>query len=122
MPRLTACERCVRGGREAKAQPQKNLSSSFLARSYNSCTSRMSLAPGVRVGASEIVALLGSGGMGEVYRARDIKLERDVAIKVLPEAFATDSTRIACVLVAIVVSANPVAPSTVQHPVAERIP
>jgi serine/threonine protein kinase len=51
----------------------------------------MSLAPGTRLGPYEIVAHLGTGGMGEVYRARDAKLGRDVAIKVLPERFATES-------------------------------
>ena len=45
----------------------------------------MSLSPGSRLGPYEIVAPLGAGGMGEVYRARDTKLGRDVAIKVLPE-------------------------------------
>src|SRR5213080_693762 len=54
----------------------------------------MSLAPGVRLGAYEIVGLLGAGGMGEVYRARDTRLKREVAIKVLPEAFATDPDRL----------------------------
>ena len=44
----------------------------------------MALAPGVRFGAYQIVSLLGAGGMGEVYRARDTKLNRDVALKVLP--------------------------------------
>jgi serine/threonine protein kinase len=47
----------------------------------------MSLSPGVRLGAYEVVALLGAGGMGEVYRARDTKLNRDVAIKVLLHGF-----------------------------------
>src|SRR6185436_19116719 len=55
----------------------------------------MSLPPGTRVGVYEILAPLGAGGMGEVYRARDGKLNREVAIKVLPEAFAEDPERLA---------------------------
>ena len=55
----------------------------------------MSLAPGARLGAYEIVAPIGAGGMGEVYRATDTKLGRDVAIKILPEAFARDADRLA---------------------------
>ena len=54
----------------------------------------MSLAPGTRVGVYEIQALLGAGGMGEVYRARDPKLDRDVAIKVLPAAVSQDAERL----------------------------
>jgi serine/threonine protein kinase len=50
----------------------------------------MSILPGARLGPYEIVGALGVGGMGEVYRARDPKLNRDVAIKVLPELFAAD--------------------------------
>src|SRR5262245_29871050 len=55
----------------------------------------MTLNPGTRLGPYEIVAPLGAGGMGEVYRARDSRLGRDVAIKALPEAFAADPERLA---------------------------
>jgi len=55
----------------------------------------MRLAPGARLGAYEVVALVGAGGMGEVYRAHDTTLKRDVALKVLPEAFAADPDRLA---------------------------
>src|SRR5262245_34575064 len=54
----------------------------------------MSLAPGSRVGPYDILAPLGSGGMGEVYRARDPRLQRDVAIKVLPSSFSVDPERL----------------------------
>jgi serine/threonine protein kinase len=55
----------------------------------------MSLSPGTRLGPYEVIAELGRGGMGEVHRARDAKLGRDVAIKVLPEVFALDADRLA---------------------------
>src|SRR5712691_4128875 len=55
----------------------------------------MTLSTGSRLGTYEIIGLLGSGGMGEVYRARDSKLNREVAIKVLPEGFAQDAERVA---------------------------
>ncbi len=55
----------------------------------------MALTSGTRVGPYEIVSLLGAGGMGEVYRAHDPKLNRDIALKVLPELFAVDLDRVA---------------------------
>ncbi|HEY3205069.1 MAG TPA: protein kinase [Thermoanaerobaculia bacterium] len=54
----------------------------------------MTLASGSRLGPYEIVAPIGAGGMGEVYRASDTRLKRDVAVKVLPTAFATDAERL----------------------------
>ena len=55
----------------------------------------MTLASGSRLGPLQILAPLGAGGMGEVYRARDTRLDRDVAVKVLPEGLATDAARLA---------------------------
>jgi uncharacterized Fe-S cluster protein YjdI len=51
----------------------------------------MSIAAGTRIGPYEVVGPIGAGGMGEVYRAHDTRLNRDVAIRVLPEAFASDA-------------------------------
>src|SRR5215475_12198824 len=55
----------------------------------------MSISPGARFGSYEIVEPIGSGGMGEVYRARDTQLGRDVALKVLPASFSNDAMRVA---------------------------
>ena len=54
----------------------------------------MPLAPGVKLGHYEIVAPLGAGGMGEVYRARDTILKREVAIKILPDSYSSDTERL----------------------------
>src|SRR5713101_8066720 len=54
----------------------------------------MTMAPGTRLGPYEILAPLGAGGMGEVYRAHDSRLDRTVAIKVLPAAFSRDAERL----------------------------
>jgi len=55
----------------------------------------VALAPGTRLGPYEVTAQIGVGGMGEVYRARDTKLNRDVALKILPDSFALDGDGIA---------------------------
>ncbi len=55
----------------------------------------MALTIGFRLGSYEILSLIGRGGMGEVYRARDTRLKREVALKILPESFASDSDRLA---------------------------
>ena len=65
-----------------------------VARNIIGPSSIMPLALGSLIGPYEIVSLIGTGGMGEVYRARDTRLGRDVAIKVLPEAFAADPDRV----------------------------
>ena len=51
----------------------------------------MALQPGTTLGPYQVTAKIGEGGMGEVYRARDTKLDRDVALKVLPEAFTRET-------------------------------
>ena len=58
----------------------------------------MPLSPGTTLGPYSVIAKIGEGGMGEVYRARDTKLDRDVALKVLPEAFTPDRDRLARVV------------------------
>ena len=55
----------------------------------------MTYSTGTRIGTYDILSLIGTGGMGEVYRARDTRLKRDVAIKILPDAFAQDPERLA---------------------------
>ena len=53
----------------------------------------MGLAPGTSIGPYAVTAKIGEGGMGQVWQARDTKLDRDVALKVLPEAFTSDPDR-----------------------------
>src|SRR5205814_8961066 len=55
----------------------------------------MPIIAGTRLGSYEVIAAIGAGGMGEVYRARDTKLNRDVALKILPATFASDPDRLA---------------------------
>ncbi len=55
----------------------------------------MALSEGTTIGPYEVIGLFGQGGMGEVYQARDTKLDRDVALKVVPEAFTSDPDRLA---------------------------
>src|SRR6201997_2725233 len=55
----------------------------------------MTIAAGTKLGPYEITGAIGAGGMGEVYRARDTRLNRDVALKILPEIFAADPDRMA---------------------------
>jgi hypothetical protein len=61
---------------------------------YARWAQRMNLATGTRIGPYEVKSPLGKGGMGEVYRARDLKLKREVAIKILPEEFSRDPDRV----------------------------
>jgi eukaryotic-like serine/threonine-protein kinase len=55
----------------------------------------MPILPGTRLGPYEILSTIGAGGMEEVYKARDTRLNRDVALKVIPEGFTADSERVA---------------------------
>src|SRR5215475_9439111 len=59
------------------------------------CETFMAITIGQTLGSCQVLSLLGRGGMGEVYRARDTQLQRDVALKLLPDAFASDPERLA---------------------------
>src|ERR1700688_4940647 len=54
----------------------------------------MALSSGIKLGPYEIISFIGAGGMGEVYKARDLRLQRDVALKLLPPSFAADADRL----------------------------
>jgi serine/threonine protein kinase len=79
----------------ADAEPHRILDASVLLTAVHLITQPTALEPGRRVGPYEIVSFLAAGGMGEVYRARDTRLKRDVALKILPESVASDRARIA---------------------------
>ncbi len=76
--------------------PIANARFSFTGLDANTRISRghMPLSIGTRLGGVQILSALGAGGMGEVYRARDTRLDRDVAIKILPQAFFADAERV----------------------------
>ena len=92
---LVALCRGARSGRPGSTLRRHSgvVQSALTPHSYN--RQRLAFTPGTRIGPYEILSALGAGGMGEVYRARDTKLNRDVAIKVLPDAFANDPERMA---------------------------
>jgi serine/threonine-protein kinase len=81
--------RCINGFRKLPLLFAKSLAAGY---NFRHCgTPFMSLSPGSRFGVYEVISLIGCGGMGEVYRARDTRLERDVALKVLLDAKASDT-------------------------------
>ena len=77
----------------SRAQPANRTWVGSVVRPYN--PQRLALGPGSRLGVYDIAAPIGEGGMGLVYRARDTRLNRDVALKVLPDSFAGDPDRLA---------------------------
>ena len=84
---------CNRAALAASSQDAAVLSPALPSRPYN--PQRLALIPGTRLGVYDITAQIGVGGMGEVYRATDTNLKRQVAIKVLPAAVARDAERLA---------------------------
>ncbi len=90
LQRACASDDSLRREVETLLASSDDLRSSFL----QSAPPRVTLAPGAKLGDYEVKSLLGSGGMGEVYRARDSRLGRDVAIKVLPSVLSSDPERL----------------------------
>ena len=84
---------CPLARRRFRERDPDSLNTTAILRSNLSRMPEMALAAGTRLGLYEITAHIGAGGMGEVYRARDTKLNRDVALKLLPEAFIRDPER-----------------------------
>lgn len=83
-----------RAGSDFLGMPVINMPGSLGVRAATSVSSQIGLSPGTLLGQYEVIGLIASGGMGEVYRARDTSLQRDVAIKVLPPAVLHDEERL----------------------------